>query len=186
MLPRAANGSRRRWTTGPRCAACSSSPSTATPSATSTSSSARASRAPTAPTSASPRSTAAWTDEGREEIKRRFNAEPDEASPPHPGRDRRRARGRQPPEPLRRPLPLRRPVEPEPHGAAQRAHRPQGPAREGGALPLLRLRPAAGGPGARHLGEEDAQHPGRTREPLASARGAPRARHGGRHPQARG
>ena len=40
------------------------------------------------------------------------------------------------------PLPLRRAVEPEPHGAAQRPHRPQAPARRRGALPLLRLRAA--------------------------------------------
>ena len=78
----------------------------------------------------------------------RLQRRPGEAPAAHPDRHRRRARGRQPPEPLRRPLPLRRAVEPQPHGAAQRPHRPQAPARARGALPLLLPRAAAGGPRA--------------------------------------
>jgi hypothetical protein len=66
---------------------------------------------------------------------------------PHPRGHRRGARGRQPPGPLRRPLPLRHPLEPRPHGAAQRPHRPHAPARARGALPLLRA--ARSGPRTR-------------------------------------
>ena len=41
------------------------------------------------------------------------------------------------------PVPLRRALEPEPHGAAQRPHRPQAPAQRRGLLPLLRLHRSA-------------------------------------------
>ncbi len=80
---------------------------------------------------------------------------PGEGPAAHPARHRRRARGPQLPGPLRRPLPLRPALEPGPHRAAQRPHRPQAPAGAGGPLPLLRAPAAGRGPRARGPGRED-------------------------------
>ena len=71
---------------------------------------------------------------------------PEEASRPDPHRDRRRARGTQPSDPLLEPLPLRRAVESQPHGAAERSDRPQAPAQGRSLLPLLRLQATHRGP----------------------------------------
>ena len=141
-------------------AACSSSPSTPTRSATSSvtcEAAAPRQRAAEHRTS----STAAWRRSprgGQGGLQRR----PGGAPAAHPHRHRRRPRGRQPPEPLRRPLPLRRAVEPGPHGAAQRPHRPQAPARRRGPLPLLRLHPAPRGPRAPGAGREDRRRSSRS------------------------
>ena len=119
-------------------------------------------------------------DDAREEIQRAFNGPPGETRS-HPRRDRRRARGRQPPGALRRPLPLRHPVEPRPPRAAQRPHRPHAPARARGALPLLRLPAAAPRTSARDPGAQGRHH--------RSGAGLPRrgaARGDGKRPDATG
>ena len=107
------------------------------------SSSRRPSRAPTGPSERIAIFHGPTPPDEREEIKRAFNADPAQAPGAHPDRHRRRPRGPQPPGPLLEPVPLRCALEPQPHGAAQRPHRPQAPAAARGLLPLLRLHPAA-------------------------------------------
>ena len=95
---------------------------------------------------------------GRRRARRRearVQRRPGEASAPRPDCHRRRARRRQPAEPLRGPVPLRRALESQPARTAQRPHRPQAPARAGSAVSLLRLHAAAGGPRAQGAGRED-------------------------------
>ena len=81
--------------------------------------------------------------------------QPEQEPAPHPDRHRRRPRGPEPPDPLLEPVPFRRALEPEPHGAAQRPHRPQAPAQRRGLLPLLRLHRPQGRPHPVRPGPED-------------------------------
>ena len=96
----------------------------------------------------------------RERVKAAFQTDPEQQPGPHPAGHRRRPRGHRPPEPLLPADPLRDPVEPEPAGAAQRAHRP--PRAEGEAglgLPLRRQglqRPGAASIADTAVGDLDA------------------------------
>ena len=92
----------------------------------------------------------------------------------HPAGDGCGARGAELPGALHRPIPLRPALEPRPDRAAQRADRPQAPARGRSALPLLHPAPASRRPGARGAGEEDRDHPPGAGQPLEGDRGGHR------------
>ncbi len=85
--------------------------------------------------------TGATSTDRREELKRRFNADPGNRSAAHPDLHRCGARRHQSPVALPRPGPLRPALESGPAGAAQRPHRPQAPAvarRSGAATSSMR------------------------------------------------
>ena len=100
----------------------------------------------------------------------------------HPARHRRGPRGAELPGPLCRPLPLRPAVEPRPHRAAQRPHRPQAAAGGRGALPLLRAAAARRGQGAGGARLQDRDHQARAGQPVEGHRRRCRAPAAGRHP----
>ena len=150
---------------------CSSSRRTwSARSATSARCSNRPSPAPTSPKNALRPSTDRPSERRRKEIQPPLQHRSGPRPLAHSHRHRRRPRRSQLPGALHGPLPLRPPLEPRPHRAAERAHRPQAATGADGALPLLRASAAHRGPRPRRAGEEDRDHPVRARQPLQGDR----------------